>query len=199
MMIALIGMACVMSIMPGPSTAAILDLTWTNGRKTGLATALGGSLGVAIYALLALLIGTFLSGEGLWVSMLEGAGAIYLAALGIMAFIEAFKLKRENSQEMGLIQNYRAFTIGLISTLLSPKTALFYLVILSQYDFQAMTMVAGIATAGVIHMFFRLAWYGTWIHLIEPMRRALNFTWMQRGIKLVTGTLMMGLSLLAIL
>jgi len=42
--------------MPGPATAMILDTTIARGRKMGFLTALGGSVGVAFYALLAVLV-----------------------------------------------------------------------------------------------------------------------------------------------
>lgn len=194
-MVALIGMICLMSMMPGPATAAILDNAWTYGRRTGLVTALGGSAGVALYTLLALLIGTFVSGDGIWFSVLEGAGAVYLATLGLIALIEAFTVKADGSYDTIACRGRRAFTVGLFSTCLSPKTGLFYMVILSQYDFQVMTVAAGIVLAGLIHMVLRLAWYGTWIHLIQPMRAAMDGLWVLRSMKLVTGALMMALSI----
>lgn len=195
MMVALIGMILMMSVMPGPATAAIFDITWSHGRRMGFVTALGGSVGVALYTLLALLIGTFLSGEGLWVSVLEGVGAIYLATLGLMALIEAFTVTPDESQITTSSRGGRVFVIGLMSTCLSPKTALFYLVILSQFDFQLTTVAIGIAIAGLTHIVVRIVWYGTWIHLIHPLRFMLDGPWLHRSMKLVTGTLLMALSL----
>ena len=150
---------------------------------------------MALYALLALLIGTLLSGEGLWVSVLEGVGAIYLATLGVMSLIEAFTAKAKDCQTSTSSQARRAFATGLLSTCLSPKTALFYLVILSQFDFQTLPVYAGILLAGLTHVIVRLVWYGSWIHLLHPVRDWLDGLWLQRSMKLVTGALMMMLSL----
>ena len=195
MMAALFGMICMMSMMPGPATTVILDTTVAHGRKMGFLTAIGGSAGVGIYALLALLIGTVLSSDGLWVSVLEGVGAIYLAALGVMSLIEAFTVNaKHHGQAITTSQVSRAFVTGLLSTCLSPKTALFYLVILSQFDFQALPVFAGILLAGLTHVIVRMVWYGSWIHLLHPMRDALDGLWLQRSMKLITGALMMALS-----
>ncbi len=195
MMVALFGMICMMSMMPGPATAVILDTTVAHGRKMGFLTALGGSAGVALYSLLAVLIGTLLSGEGLWVSVLEGVGAVYLAALGVMSLIEAVTAKGESRQAPMPSRGARAFLTGFLSTCLSPKAALFYLVILSQFDFQIVSVTVGILLAGLAHVVIRLFWYGSWIHLLHPLRESLDGVWLQRSMKLVTGALMMVLSL----
>lgn len=195
---ALVGMICAMSMMPGTSTTVILDTTWTFGRKLGFVTALGGSAGVAIYMLLALFAGTYLTGSGLWMNLLEGAGALYLAALGVMALIEAFTAKVPNGHAVTSTLGVRAFLSGILSTCLSPATALFYLVILAQYDFGTIPAVQGILLAGLIHICFRLVWYGAWIHLIDPLRGALATLWVQRVMKLTTAMLLMGLSIYVI-
>ena len=194
-MVALFGMICMMSMMPGPATTVILDTAWTHGRKMGFLTALGGSVGVAMYALLALLIGTLLSSEGLWVSVLEGVGAIYLASLGIMSLIEAFTRKAEPCHGATSSQALLAFVVGLLSVCLSPKTALFYLVILSQFDFGGSSVAAGILLAGLTHVIVRLVWYGAWIHLLHPARLVLDGPWLQRSMKLITGAVMLILAL----
>jgi threonine/homoserine/homoserine lactone efflux protein len=191
---ALVGMICAMSMMPGTSTTVILDTTWTFGRKLGFVTALGGSAGVAIYTLLALFTGTYLSGHGMWINILEGAGALYLATLGVMALIEAFTIRHKEGDAVTSTRGLRAFLNGTLSTCLSPKTALFYLVILTQHDFGTIPVVQGILLAGFTHICFRLVWYGAWIHLIDPLRCALKTLWMQRAMKLTTAMLLLGLS-----
>lgn len=196
---ATIGMICVMTVMPGSSTAAILDTTWAYGRRLGFVTALGGSFGVALYSLLALLVGALLSNDGLWVTILEGAGAVYLAALGVASLVEAFSVTAGECQDSRTSQAGRAFVTGLLTTCLSPKVALFYLVYLSQHDFQAGTLTLGILSAGLFHVILRLVWYGVWIHLIQPMRRTLDGPWMQRSVKLMTGAFLMVLSFYIVL
>jgi threonine/homoserine/homoserine lactone efflux protein len=195
MTLALIGMICAMSMMPGSSTTVILDTTWSYGRGPGSLAALGGSAAVAIYTGLAVGAGAFLSSDGLWVHVLEGAGALYLATLGIMALIEAASIQTRDEQQEKSALGLQVFLSGFMSTILSPKTALFYLVILSQHAFSGLPAAHGILLAGLLHICFRLVWYGTWIHLIEPVRRTLKTVWMQRALKVTTASTMLALSI----
>ena len=198
MTVALIGMICAMSMMPGTSTTVILDTTWSHGRRFGFLAALGGSGAVAGYTLLALGAGIYLPTDGIWIDILEGAGALFLVTLGVMALIEAGSIQAdpENTQQPALAM--RVALSGFMSTILSPKTALFYLVILSQYTFINVPAERGILLAGLTHICFRLVWYGTWIHLIEPVRRACQTVWMQRAMKLITAAVLLALSLFMI-
>lgn len=198
MTVTLIGMICALSMLPGSSTTVILDTTWSYGRRLGFVCALGGSLGVALYTVLAAGAGIYLTG-GLWINILEGAGALYLAALGVMALFEAYSLRANAEHTDTSIQGMRALSAGFLATCLSPKTALFYLVILAQYDFGSISLITGILLTGTIHICFRMLWYGMWIHLIHPIRHALGSLWMQRAMKLTTAALMLGLSLHVVL
>lgn len=195
MTVALVGMICAMSMMPGTSTTVILDTTWSYGRRLGFLAALGGSIGVAIYTGLAFVAGAYLTERGIWVNILEGVGALYLAVLGVTALVEAFTLRLPDHHGRTSALSVRVLLAGLISTCTSPKIAVFYLIILAQYDFGSLPVLHGILLAGLIHICFRLIWYGTWIHLIHPVRQAFQTLWLQRLMKLTTAVFMLGLSI----
>lgn len=199
MTVALVGMICAMSMMPGTSTTVILDTTWSHGRRLGFVAALGGSFGVAIYTGLALFAGAYVRADGLWLNFLEGVGALYLAALGIIALSEALTVRTRDDHALKSAQVRRVFGAGLISTCASPKTGIFYLIILAQYDYVGLPAMYGILLAGLIHVCFRLIWYGTWIHLIHPIRRTFKTVWLQRAMKLTTAMLMLALSIRVLL
>lgn len=195
MSVALVGMICAMSMMPGTSTTVILDTTWTFGRRLGFLTAVGGSIGVAVYTIMSVFAGTYLRDYGLWINLLEGAGALYLAVLGLTGVVEAFTLSVSEDQALTSPRGIRALFSGLVSTCASPKIAIFYLIILARWDFGSLPAVYGVLLAGSIHILTRLIWYGTWIHIIHPIRQTFKTVWVQRSMKLATAMMMLALSL----
>src|SRR5215216_395217 len=90
-LIAFIGIAALVICTPGPDTAMTIRNALLGGRSAGLATALGVSTGLAIWALAtsAGLVALLVASEPLFLAV-KYAGAAYLIWLGVQSLRAAF-------------------------------------------------------------------------------------------------------------
>lgn len=122
-----------LNLTPGPDTLYIVGRSIAHGRRAGIASALGigaGSIfhtGAAAFGLSAVLA------TSAWAfSAVKLAGAAYLIFLGVRAL-----LQREN--ELHLPAKFKqndalsAFRQGILTNILNPKVALFFLAFLPQF------------------------------------------------------------------
>ena len=195
MSFALISIVCLWSIMPGPSTMLILGEAWSNGRRAGFMTALGGSLGALLYVGLTLLFDVVVSGEGGWMYALQFIGAAYLALLGLASIVQGLRNKEEHSvKEVDITNRFGSTGKGLLLYCLSPQTAIFYLAFLPQSEFTGMSWQTAVLLIGAGHALLRLGWYSGLIRATEPLQALVNGSLLQRGMKHATGTLFLLIS-----
>jgi threonine/homoserine/homoserine lactone efflux protein len=129
-----------LNLTPGPDTAYILGRSIAQGRRAGIASALGisvGSIGHTIAAALGL---SALLAASAWafitVKFVGGAYLIYLGLRMILSRTRAlhFPAHFRNRETIG------AFRQGIITNLLNPKVAFFFLAFLPQFIDPAASM-----------------------------------------------------------
>lgn len=122
-----------LNLTPGPDTAYILGRSIAQGRRAGVASALGIGVGSIFHTSAAAFgLSAFLATSAWAFSAVKLAGAAYLIFLGLRAL-----LQREHGPRMPaeLKQNdpVAAFRQGILTNLLNPKVALFFLAFLPQF------------------------------------------------------------------
>ncbi|MDR3563020.1 MAG: LysE family translocator [Negativicutes bacterium] len=117
---------------PGSDTIYILSRSISQGRGAGIYSTLGISAGCAVHTLLAALgLSVLLSQSAMAFMLVKTAGALYLCYLGattLFAKNNALVLSTENVKS-----NKALFLQGLITDVLNPKVALFYISFLPQF------------------------------------------------------------------
>jgi threonine/homoserine/homoserine lactone efflux protein len=119
-------------LIPGPAVLLTLARATAAGPRAGIATGLGiatGDLGHTIMASFGL--AAVLATSALAFNVVKFAGAGYLLFLGIRALLE-----RSDDLQLGSARAVgvgRAFRQGVVTELLNPKTALFFLAFLPQF------------------------------------------------------------------
>ena len=125
--------ACILlNITPGSDTMYILGRSISQGRKAGILSVLGISAGCLTHTLLAAFGLSFIVAQSeLAFNIIKYLGAAYLFYLGIrMIFTAAtnsFQLDEKPMDER------KIFISGLITNVLNPKVALFFLAFLPQF------------------------------------------------------------------
>jgi threonine/homoserine/homoserine lactone efflux protein len=124
--------SALLAIAPGPDVIYVLTRAIAQGRKAGLAAALGFASGCIFHTLLAAVgIAALIRSSELAFDLVRYAGAAYLAWIGIQALRHRSSFSIEGAAEAkALATIYRQSVIG---NMLNPKVTLFFLAFLPQF------------------------------------------------------------------
>jgi threonine/homoserine/homoserine lactone efflux protein len=125
--------AILLNLTPGVDTVYILTKGMAGGRKHGIVSALGISTGCLVHTILvALGLSIILMSSPLAFFVVKAAGALYLVGMGIHTIIKrnAFSFGSEEETAATL---RRVYVQGIITNVLNPKVALFFLAFLPQF------------------------------------------------------------------
>ena len=122
-----------LNLTPGPDTVYILGRSIAQGREAGIASALGISVGSIFHTCAAALgLSAILATSALAFGTIKLLGGAYLIFLGL-------KMILERRGQLSLPSNFHrrtttaAFRQGVLTNVLNPKVALFFLAFLPQF------------------------------------------------------------------
>ncbi|MCJ2376261.1 LysE family translocator [Vibrio sp. ZSDZ34] len=125
---------CLLGAMsPGPSLAVVAKHSLAGGRTNGIATAWAHAFGIGIYALVTVLgLAVLLHQFPLLFKTITIAGALYLAWMGLNAIRSKGGVvdRLESGQAVSVLTSAKE---GLMISLLSPKIAIFFTALFSQF------------------------------------------------------------------
>jgi threonine/homoserine/homoserine lactone efflux protein len=129
-----IATAVVLVITPGQDTFFILGRSLSGGRAAGLAAALGISAGSVLHTFAAALgLSALLATSPYAFMAVKYAGAAYLIYLGARALVSRTAGLSGNEAKAGNGGRWTAFCQGIVSNVLNPKVALFFLALMPQF------------------------------------------------------------------
>ena len=122
----------VLIITPGPDMIYVITRGISQGRKAGMISAIGVTLGILVHTIFAACgLALILRTSALAFLAVKFAGAGYLIFLGVKTLKDKsdFKLSRDKPKD-----GFRKiFVQGILSNVLNPKIALFFLAFLPQF------------------------------------------------------------------
>ena len=126
-----IGFSWILIITPGPDLIYVLTKGISAGRRAGLISAAGVTLGILVHTVFAALgLSLILKTSAVAFTMVKIIGAGYLIYLGIKTLVKKDDLKIPSEKKTSA----RAiFVQGLISNTFNPKIALFFMAFLPQF------------------------------------------------------------------
>ena len=126
--------ACLLVITPGQDTFFILGRSLSGGRAAGVAAALGISAGSVIHTFAAALgLSALLATSAYAFMAVKFAGAAYLIYIGVRALMARTRGLPGGPHSAGGDGRWAAFRQGVLSNLLNPKVALFFLALMPQF------------------------------------------------------------------
>ena len=148
-----------LNLAPGPDTAYIVGRSIVQGRDAGVASAFGSSIGSLFHTLAAALGLSAIIASSAWAfGFVKIIGGGYLVFLGI-------KMLLEKRHRLDLPSNFRrsttmaAFRQGILTNILNPKVALFFLAFLPQFiDPASNAKVAAFVTLGLTFVITGTTW-----------------------------------------
>jgi threonine/homoserine/homoserine lactone efflux protein len=161
-----IATAILLIITPGQDTFFILGRSLAGGRSAGVAAALGVSAGSVIHTVLAALgLSALLATSPYAFMAVKFAGAAYLIYIGMRALLtRASGMPGDGGAHSGRVRaeghrHWAAFRQGVLTNLLNPKVALFFLALLPQFiDVASPYKVGAFIALGLSFVTLGAAW-----------------------------------------
>lgn len=147
-------------VAPGPDVIYVLTRGIAQGRKAGLAAALGFASGCVFHTVLAAVgIAALIRSSDLAFDLVRYAGAAYLVYIGIQALRHRSSFSIEGASDAkALMAIYKQSVIG---NVLNPKVTLFFLAFLPQFvNPQAGNVGLQMALLGAIFMVVTVVVFG---------------------------------------
>lgn len=123
-----------LNLTPGPDTAFILGRTIAQGRRAGIASAFGIAVGSLVHTTAAAVgLSAFIATTAWAFTALKFIGGAYLIFLGVRMILAKRQIASVSVIPIGPANARGAFRQGVLTNVLNPKVALFFLAFLPQF------------------------------------------------------------------
>ena len=123
-----------LNLTPGADTLYIVSRAAGGGLRAGLLAALGIGAGCVLHALAAALgLSALLATSALAFDLVKWAGAAYLAWLGLRMLVRPAPAPTDAALQPVRPGGIRIFTEGMLTNVLNPKVAMFFLAFVPQF------------------------------------------------------------------
>jgi RhtB (resistance to homoserine/threonine) family protein len=197
-LLAFVGVAALLIVTPGADTMLVLRTVLSRGKRAGVLATLGICSGLCVHALLSALgLSVILMRSAEAFEIVKWAGAAYLVFLGAQSLLSA--ARGSHSGHLGVdgsaqeVRQGRSFGEGVISNLLNPKVALFYLAFVPQFVSAPGNAIGETLTLTTIHLAMSLLWLFMLVVLFARVRSLLTSPRVRRWLEAATGLLLVGL------
>lgn len=181
-----VGLLALLTLSPGATTALVSAVAAGYGRRGALVTSFGIATGIIVHSCV--------SGLGLSVviaaspeafTVLKTAGAIYLAYLGIRTLRGG-----QRRRVAAAIPSGRDFYVrGLLTNLLNPQVAIFYLTFLPQFIHSGEPVLAKSLLFGLSHACIAVTWFAAYAYGVTSLASRVQAAkpWIERvsGVALI--------------
>ncbi|MBW4483725.1 MAG: LysE family translocator [Tildeniella torsiva UHER 1998/13D] len=188
--------AFILSITPGPGILYTLARSLNGGKSEGMASALGLFLGGLVHVFAAAVgISSLLMTSAVAFTLVKYAGAAYLIYLGLRTLLSQDTLLVNADAVVPPSRRGSAIYQGVVTEVLNPKTALFFLAFIPQFiNIESGTVLTQFLVLGLITNFLNLAVDVFVASFAGPLgQRLRTSSSFRRGQRITSGCTMIGL------
>jgi threonine/homoserine/homoserine lactone efflux protein len=191
--LAFVGIATLLTILPGADMALVTKVTLLDGRRAALFTSLGICAGLPVHATASALgLSLILATSAEAFTAVKFAGAAYLAYLGIRTIRDSLRPAVDSRVAAARARSRSAaFVQGFLSNVLNPKVALFYLTFLPQFISPGDNVLAKSLLLAGIHAVLGLVWLPLYAYAIDRVGAAVRGA--RRWLERLSGAALIGL------
>ena len=191
--LAFIGIASLLTILPGADMALVAKVTLLDGKRAALFTSLGICAGLPVHATASALgLSLILATSAEAFTAVKFAGAAYLAYLGIRTIRDSLRPAVDPQVASARARSRSAaFVQGFLSNVLNPKVALFYLTFLPQFISPGDNVLAKSLLLAGIHAVLGLVWLPLYAYAIDRVGAAVRGA--RRWLERLSGAALIGL------
>ena len=190
-----------MAITPGNDTILTIKNSLAGGRRAGFATTLGIICGCLVHASFSALgISIILVRSAVVFEVVKLAGAAYLIFLGSRGLWALWRNSADSLvAPVGPRGNpktaRRAFAEGLLTNVLNPKVAIFYLSFLPQFINPSDSVLARSFLLAGIHQLVGAAWLSCIVLFVSRLQGVLTRTSFKRKLQAITSVVLIAFGL----
>ncbi|TYB65313.1 LysE family translocator [Nonomuraea sp. PA05] len=187
------GVVLLGAMSPGPDFAVVVRRSAVSGRAHGMAAAAGIAVGVFAWVVAAATgVAALLAASAVAFTVVKVVGAAYLLYLGVRSLRAAWRgggALNLDVPDPGGRGSWAAFTEGLLTNVLNPKAALFFVALVPQFLGSGVSVMAlsGVALAGTV------AWFLVVANVVGTLRKVFARPAVRRAVDGVTGAALIGL------
>lgn len=192
-------LAAALTVSPGADTLLVIRNVVARGRGAGIATAFGICCGLFVHATLSALGLSVLLAHSAWAyELVKILGAVYLVWLGLQSLAQALRRSGVEDDTAATAAataslHGRSFREGLVTNVLNPKVAVFYLALLPQFVGVHDPVFAKSMLLAGIHASMGLAWLVALAAALDRARAVIARPRVKRLLGGVSGTILVGL------
>ncbi len=190
-------MAALLIMSPGPNGVLIAKTVPSSGRAAGFANIAGFVVAFVAHGAFAIFgLSVLLLQSANLFTAVKLAGAAYLIWVGVKALRDAWRGSPAVSLQGQPARRRRtllkAFGEGLLTNLLNPKVAMFYVAAFPQFIPHVAVSPAAAFMLVAVHAVLNIAWFGSIILLYAKLSTLARGGRFQRTLKAVTGLVFVG-------
>ncbi|MFI6738278.1 LysE family translocator [Nonomuraea sp. NPDC050451] len=192
------GVVLLGAMSPGPDFAVVVRRSAVSGRLHGMAAATGIAVGVFVWVAASTTgIAALLAASATAFTVVKVVGAAYLLYLGAKALRSALRTGGKLELELpdpARRGTWAAFAEGLLTNVLNPKAALFFVALVPQFVSSGAStgetlLLSVIALAGTV------AWFLVVANVVGTLRRVFARPAVRRAVDGLTGAALVALGL----
>jgi threonine/homoserine/homoserine lactone efflux protein len=195
---AFVGVAAVVITTPGPDTALTVRNALLGGRRCGIATALGVSLGLSVWTVTASagIAALLVASEPAFIAV-KLAGAVYLVFLGAQSLWHALRGDATHPCEGGAaprgLTPRVALRQGVLNDLGNPKIAVFFTTLLPQFAPSHGPAFATLLAFGLLFATMTFVWLVVYSVVVARAGEVLRRPRIRRALDAVMGAALVAL------
>jgi RhtB (resistance to homoserine/threonine) family protein len=200
--LAFTAIAALLTITPGADTMLVMRSVLARGQRAGIFTALGICSGLFIHATVSALgLSLILVRSAAAFEIVKLAGAGYLLWIGAQSIWRVLRARDEAAAGAdrrpvpSTRSAARSFLEGLLTNLLNPKVAIFYLAFLPQFIRPGAATLSASMLLATIHCALGLLWLSLLTVFLNRLRALLTRAQIQRRLEALTGLILIGFGL----
>jgi threonine/homoserine/homoserine lactone efflux protein len=178
------------TVVPGADMALVTRQVLVGGPRLAYRTIAGNLTGLLVHGFaLAVGLSALIVASASAYTTVKLAGAAYLIWLGV----QTIRTSKQVQPAAQITAPRHAFLQGLLSTVLNPKPALFFLTFLPQFVDRDRAVLPQTLTLAAIHVVVGLIWLTTYAHLVDRARAVLTAPRVKAGLERTTGAVLVAL------
>ena len=181
-----------LTVSPGADMALVAKITLERGRQAALVATLGICSGLLVHATASALgLSVILATSAEAFTLLKLAGAVYLVYLGVQALRSSFR--HETAAPVAPRRTASPFLQGLLSNVLNPKVAVFYLTFMPQFISPGDNVLVRSLAFAVAHGIMGVVWLTAYAYVLSRVSALLGRSGVRRWLERVTGGVLIAL------